>query len=99
MGDDYEGDAGDAGKETKEKADTRRLFSPRRKLVGYLDGGIGWLVHGGHSWAVKLAGEALDVALQRHRAHTWLEVEQALCNNHCDQVGVMHATCNEIHKP
>ncbi len=44
----------------------------------YLDGGIGRLVHGGHARAVELAGEALDVALQRHRAHARLEVEQTL---------------------
>ena len=43
-----------------------------------LDGGIGGLVHGGHAGAVELARVALDVALQRHRPHAGLEVEQAL---------------------
>ena len=43
-----------------------------------LDGGIGWLVHGGHAGAVELSGVALDVALQGHGSHTGLEVEQTL---------------------
>ena len=43
-----------------------------------LDGSISWLVHGGHAGAVELAGVALNVALQRHRPYTWLEVEQSL---------------------
>ena len=40
-----------------------------------LDGSISWLVHGGHAGAVKLARVALNVAFQRHRPYTWLEVE------------------------
>lgn len=43
-----------------------------------LDGSIAGLVHGGHTGAVELARVALDVALQGHRSHTWLEVEQPL---------------------
>ena len=43
-----------------------------------LDGGVGRLVHGGHTGAVELAGVPLDVALQGHGPHTGLEVEQPL---------------------
>lgn len=43
-----------------------------------LDGSIAGLVHGGHAGAIELARVALDVALQGHRPHTWLEVEQPL---------------------
>ena len=43
-----------------------------------LDGSIAGLVHGGHAGAVELARVPLDVALQGHRPHTWLEVEQSL---------------------
>lgn len=43
-----------------------------------LDGSIAGLVHGGHAGAIELAGVALDVTLQGHRPHTWLEVEQPL---------------------
>jgi hypothetical protein len=42
------------------------------------DGRVGGLVHGGHPRAVELAGEPLDVALQRNRSDAGAEVEQSL---------------------
>ena len=40
------------------------------------DGRVGWLVHGGHAGAVKVARVALDVHVEGDGTHRRLEVEQ-----------------------
>ena len=38
-------------------------------------GGVGWLVHGGHSGTVVFPGKPIDVDLQLDRPHSWVEIE------------------------
>ena len=46
-----------------------------------LDGNVGRLVHGGHSWTVVLPGKAVNVDLKLHRSNCRVEVEQSFLFN------------------
>ena len=43
-----------------------------------LDGNIGWFIHGSHSGTVVFPWKPVNVNLQLHRPHRWMEVEESL---------------------
>ena len=46
-----------------------------------LYGRVCWFIHGCHSRAIEFARVALNVTIQWHGSHTWLEIKQSLHDN------------------